>query len=126
MSQLEQIVESLSQLKVLDLAKLKTLLEEKWGVTAAVAVAAGPAAGAGAAAAVESTEFEVTLAEAPADKKIGVIKAIRELTSMTLKDAKDMVDGAPKVVKEKASKAEADEMSKKLEAAGAKVKIRGL
>lgn len=125
---LEDIVEKLSQLTVVDVAKLKTMLEEKWGVKAAVAVAGAGAAAAGGApaAAAESTEFEVTLAEAPADKKIGVIKAIRELTSLSLKDAKDMVDGAPKVVKEKVSKAEADDMAKKLEAAGAKVKIRGL
>jgi large subunit ribosomal protein L7/L12 len=124
--QLEEIVEKLSNLTVVDMAKLKTMLEDKWGVKAAVGVAA-PAAGAGAApAAAESTEFEVTLAEAPADKKIGIIKVIRELTSLGLKEAKDMVDAAPKVVKEKVSKAEADEMVKKLEAAGAKAKVRGL
>jgi large subunit ribosomal protein L7/L12 len=121
---LDTIVETLSQLTVIDLSKLKTRLEDKWGVkaaAAAVAVAA-PAAGAAPAAASESTEFEVTLAEAPADKKIG----IREATQLGLKEAKDMVDAAPKVVKEKCAKAEADDLSKKLEAAGAKVKVRGL
>jgi large subunit ribosomal protein L7/L12 len=125
---LDTIVETLSQLTVIDLSKLKTRLEDKWGVkaaAAAVAVAA-PAAGAAPAAASESTEFEVTLAEAPADKKIGIIKVIREATQLGLKEAKDMVDAAPKVVKEKCAKAEADDLSKKLEAAGAKVKVRGL
>jgi large subunit ribosomal protein L7/L12 len=125
---LEQIVETLSQLTVIDLSKLKTRLEDKWGVkaaAAAVAVAAPAAAGA-APAASESTEFEVTLAEAPADKKIGIIKVVREATNLGLKEAKEMVDAAPKVVKEKASKAEADELVKKLEAAGAKAKVRGL
>jgi large subunit ribosomal protein L7/L12 len=128
--QLEEIVESLSNLKVVDLAKLKKMLEEKWGVTAAapVAIAAAPAAGGGAApaAAAESTEFQVTLAEAPADKKIGVIKAVREITGLGLKEAKDIVEACPKVIKETAPKAEAEEIVKKLEAAGAKATLKGL
>jgi large subunit ribosomal protein L7/L12 len=124
----EQLVEQLSQLTVLEMSELKTLLEEKWGVKAAAAApvfAAAPAA-AGAAAAAESTDFQVTLTEAPADKKIGIIKVVREITSLGLKEAKDLVDGAPKVLKESAPKAEADDIKKKLEAAGAKVALKGL
>lgn len=128
---LDEIVEKLSNLKVADLAKLKKLLEEKWDVTAAapaaVAVAAAPAAGEGAAeAASESTEFEVTLTESPADKKIGVIKVVREVTGLGLKEAKEIVEGAPKVLKESAPKSEAEEILKKLEAAGAKATMKGL
>lgn len=125
----EDLVEALSQLSVLEMAELKTMLEDKWGVkaaAAAVAVAAAPAAGAAASAAVESTDFEVTLAEAPADKKIGVIKVVREITGLGLKEAKDLVESAPKVIKETAPKAEADEIKKKLETAGAKVALKGL
>lgn len=124
----EQLVEELSQLTVLEMAELKAALEEKWGVkaaAAAVAVAAAPAAGAPAAAA-ESTDFQVTLAESPADKKIGVIKVVRELTGLGLKEAKDLVEAAPKVLKESAPKAEAEDIKKKLEAAGAKVVLKGL
>jgi large subunit ribosomal protein L7/L12 len=128
--QLDELVEKLSNLKVGDLAKLKKLLEEKWDVTAAapaaVAVAAPTAGGAGAAPAAESTEFKVTLNEVPADKKIGVIKVVREITGLGLKEAKEMVEGAPKVIKESAPKAEAEEMAKKLETAGAKVTVKGL
>jgi large subunit ribosomal protein L7/L12 len=125
----EQLVESLSQLSVLDMAKLKTALEEKWGVKAAAAapmMMAAPAAGAGAAAATESTEFKVTLEASPDDKKIGVIKAVREITQLGLKEAKDMVDGAPKVLKETCPKAEADEIAKKITTAGGKVTVKGL
>lgn len=124
----EDLVNTLSELSVLEMAELKTMLEEKWGVkaaAAAVAVAA-PAAGAAPAAAAESADFQVTLADSPADKKIGVIKVVREITGLGLKEAKELVDGAPKVVKETAPKAEAEEIKKKLEAAGAKVTLKGL
>ncbi|MBA3237274.1 MAG: 50S ribosomal protein L7/L12 [Parachlamydiaceae bacterium] len=121
----DKLVDDLSQLTVLEMAELKTLLEDKWGVKAAAAAPAFAAAPA-AAAASESTEFQVTLTEAPADKKIGVIKAVREITQLGLKEAKDLVDGAPKVIKESAPKAEAEEIKKKLETAGAKVTLKGL
>ena len=123
----EQVVDFLSKMSVLDLAALTKELEDKWGVKAApVAVAAvgAPAAGGGAAAAAaEQTEFTVTLKEAGGNK-IGVIKAVREVTNLGLKEAKDLVDGAPKMVKEGISKADADAMKKKLEEAGAKVEIK--
>jgi large subunit ribosomal protein L7/L12 len=123
----EQVVDFLSKMSVMDLAALTKELEDKWGVKAApVAVAAAgvPAAGAGAAAAaVEQTEFTVTLKEVGA-KKIEVIKVVRELTQLGLKEAKDLVDGAPKAVKEGVSKADAETMKKKLEEAGAKVEIK--
>lgn len=126
---IEQLVDMLSHLSVLDMAKLKTALEDKWGVKAAAAapmmMAAAPAAGA-APAAQESTEFKITLEETPADKKIGVIKIVREVTGLGLKEAKDMVDGAPKVLKETSPKAEAEEISKKIAAAGGKVTMKGL
>jgi large subunit ribosomal protein L7/L12 len=125
---LEQFVEDLSALSVLDMSKLKTLLEAKWGVKAAAAapvMAAAPAAGAAPAAA-ESTEFEVTLQKSPDDKKIGVIKAVREVTGLGLKEAKDLVDGAPKVLKPSCNKAEADEISKKITAGGGQVTVKGL
>jgi large subunit ribosomal protein L7/L12 len=126
---IDELVETLSQLSVLDMAKLKTALENKWGVKAAAAapavIAAAPAA-AGAAAASESTEFKVVLDEAPADKKIGIIKVVREITGLGLKEAKDLVEGAPKTIKESAPKAEAEEMSKKIVAAGGKVSLKGL
>ncbi len=123
----EELVKALSELSVLEMAELKTALEEKWGVKAAaasVAVAAAPAAAA--APATESTDFQITLSDAPADKKIGIIKVVRELTGLGLKEAKELVDGAPKVVKETAPKAEAEDTKKKLEAAGAKVTLKGL
>lgn len=127
---IEQLVESLSQLSVLDMAKLKTALEEKWGVKAAAAapmMVAAPAAGAAAAAPVaESTEFKVTLDSSPDDKKIGVIKVVREITGLGLKEAKELVDNAPKVLKESCPKAEADEIAKKISAAGGKVTVKGL
>ena len=104
----------------MEVAELTKMLEEKWGVTAAVAVAAAPAAGA--AAAEEKTEFKVIL-EAAGDSKINVIKEIRAITGLGLKEAKDLVDGAPKTVKESASKEEAESIKAKLEAAGAKVKF---
>jgi large subunit ribosomal protein L7/L12 len=118
---LEKIVEELSTLSAIEVANLAKLLEEKWGVTAAVAVAATP--GATAADAVEEqTEFTVTL-EAAGDSKINVIKEVRAITGLGLKEAKDLVDGAPKVVKESIKKEEADAIKAKLEAAGAKVKL---
>jgi large subunit ribosomal protein L7/L12 len=125
----EDLIEALSQLTVLEMAELKTALEDKWGVKAAaapVAVAAAPAAGAATAAVVESTDYQVTLAEAPADKKIGIIKVVREITGLGLKEAKDLVEAAPKVLKESAPKAEAEDIKKKLEAAGAKAALKGL
>lgn len=125
---LDQIVDDLSALSVLDMSKLKTMLEDKWGVKAAAAapmMMAAPAAGAAPAAA-ESTEFEVTLQKSPDDKKIGVIKAVREVTGLGLKEAKDLVDGAPKVLKPTCNKAEADEISKKIAAGGGQVTVKGL
>src|ERR687892_2649078 len=127
MADLNTIVESLSALTVMEASELVKKLEEKWGVSAAsVAVAAGPAAGGGAAAAApaeEKTEFTVVLAAAGANK-INVIKEIREVTSLGLKEAKDLVDGAPKPVKEGVSKADADAVLKKLVDAGAKAEIK--
>lgn len=129
-NKLDDLVNALSELSVIDMAKLKSALEDKWGVkaaAAAVAVAAPAAAGAApAAAASESTDFQITLADAPADKKIGIIKVVREATGLGLKEAKELVDSAPKVVKETSPKAEAEEIKKKLEAAGAKVTLKGL
>jgi len=126
----EDLVEELSKLSVLEMSELKTALEEKWGVKAAAAVAAAPAGGGAAApaaaAASESTDFQITLTEAAADKKIGIIKVVREITGLGLKEAKDLVDGAPKVLKETCPKAEAEDFKKKLEAAGAKVALKGL
>lgn len=127
-AQIQELVEKLSQLSVLDMAKLKTALEDTWGVKAAVAVAAAaPAAAAAEAPVSESTEFMVTLeAPVPDDKKIGVIKAVREVTGLGLKEAKEMVEGAPKMLKASAPKAEADEIAKKISAAGGKVSLKGL
>jgi large subunit ribosomal protein L7/L12 len=125
MANLEKIVEDLSALTVLEAAELAKLLEEKWGVSAAaaVAVAAAPAAGGGAAAAVEEkTEFNVILASA-GDKKIEVIKEVRGITGLGLKEAKDLVEGAPKPVKEGASKEEAEKIKAILEKVGAKVEL---
>ena len=126
MSKLEKIVEELSTLTVMEAAELSKMLEEKWGVSAAapVAVAAAAAPGAGAAAAAaEKTEFSVVL-EAAGDKKINVIKVVRELTGLGLKEAKDLVEGAPKEVKADVPKATAEEWKKKLEAEGAKVALK--
>ena len=121
----EQVVDFLSKMSVMDMATLKTELEEKWGVKAAVAAAAGPAmAAAGAAApAAEQSEFTVILTDAGANK-IGVIKAVREVTNLGLKEAKDLVDGAPKTVKEGVNKADAETIKKKLTEAGAKVDVK--
>jgi large subunit ribosomal protein L7/L12 len=123
----DQVVDYLSNLPVIQIAELIKTLEEKWGVKAApVAVAAAPGAGGGAAAAApaeEKTEFTVELKEAGA-KKIEVIKVVREITGLGLKEAKDLVEAAPKSLKEGVSKAEADEMKKKLEDAGAKVELK--
>ena len=124
---IQEIVGSLSKLSVLEVVELTQALEKEWGVTAAapVAVAAGPAAGAAAAApAEEKTEFTVILKEYPADKKVGVIKVVRELTGLGLKEAKDLVEGVPGTVKEGVNKADSDNMKKKLEEAGAKVEIK--
>lgn len=115
----DQILDAIASMTVLEASELVKAMEEKFGVTAAVAVAAGPAAGA-AAAAEEQTEFTVSLDSFDATKKIPVIKVIRELTGLGLGDAKALVEGAPKVVKEGVSKADADEMIKKIEAAGGK------
>ena len=123
----EQVVDFLSKMSVMDMAALKTELEEKWGVKAAVAsVAAGAApAGGGAAAApaAEQTEFTIILTNADANK-INIIKTVREVTNLGLKEAKDLVDGAPKTVKEGVSKADADTIKKKLTEAGAKVDVK--
>ena len=125
MADLEKIAENLSELTVMEAASLVKMLEEKWGVSAAapVAIAAGAVAGAGAAAEEEQTEFEVVLTEVGA-KKINVIKVVREVTSLGLKEAKDLVDGAPKTVKEGVTKEEAEEAKKKFEAVGAKVELK--
>ncbi|MGE3148997.1 MAG: 50S ribosomal protein L7/L12 [Pseudorhodoplanes sp.] len=125
MADLQKIVDDLSSLTVLEAADLAKMLEEKWGVSAAaaVAVAAGPAAGGGAAPAEEKTEFTVVLASA-GDKKIEVIKEVRALTGLGLKEAKDLVEGAPKNVKEGVAKDEAEKMKATLEKAGAKVELK--
>ncbi|MCL1971491.1 MAG: 50S ribosomal protein L7/L12 [Endomicrobia bacterium] len=123
----DQLIEAISGMSVLELSELVKALEEKFGVSAAapVAVAAAPAAGAtaGGAAAEEKTEFNVVLTNAGANK-INVIKVVRELTGLGLKEAKDLVDGAPKTVKENVAKAEAEEMKKKLAEAGATVELK--
>jgi large subunit ribosomal protein L7/L12 len=125
MADLAKIVEDLSSLTVLEAAELSKMLEEKWGVSAAAPVAVAAAAGGGAAAAPaeEKTEFTVVLAAA-GDKKIEVIKEVRAITGLGLKEAKDLVEGAPKTVKEGVNKKDADDMKKKLEAAGAKVELK--
>ena len=125
----EELVQQLSQLTVLELSELKKQLEDHWGVKASAPVAAmafAPAAGAAAPAAEESTDFKVTLDEAPADKKIAIIKVVREVTGLGLKEAKDLVEACPKVLKETAPKAEAEDIKKKLAEAGAKVSLKGL
>jgi large subunit ribosomal protein L7/L12 len=127
MANLQQLVDELSKLTVLEAAELSKLLEEKWGVSAAapVAVAAAPGAAAGGAApaAAEKTEFTVVLASA-GDKKINVIKEVRAITGLGLKEAKDLVEGAPKEVKSDVSKDEAEKIKKQLEDAGAKVELK--
>ncbi|MEQ8390578.1 50S ribosomal protein L7/L12 [Thalassospira sp.] len=123
MADLNQIVEDLSALTVLEAAELSKLLEEKWGVSAAAPVAVAAAGGVAAAAAEEQTEFDVILTAA-GEKKINVIKEVRGITGLGLKEAKDLVEGAPKAVKEGASKDEAAEIKKKLEEAGATVELK--
>jgi large subunit ribosomal protein L7/L12 len=126
MSKLEKIVEDLSSLTVLEASELATMLEEKWGVSAAAPVAMAAAAGGGdtAAAAEEKTEFDVILTDG-GDKKINVIKAVREVVpGLGLKEAKELVESAPKAIKEGVSKDEAEELKKKFEEAGAKVEIK--
>ena len=125
MADLEAIAQNLSSLTVMEAAELVKKLEEEWGVSAAapVAVAAAGAVGAGAEAAEEQTEFEVILKEIGA-KKINVIKAVREVTSLGLKEAKDLVESAPKAIREGVTKEEADEMKKKFEAVGATIEIK--
>jgi large subunit ribosomal protein L7/L12 len=128
MANVEQIAEELDKLTLLEAAQLSKMLQEKWGVSAAapVAMAAMPGAGGGgggAAATEEKTEFDVMLMAA-GEKKIQVIKVVRELTGLGLKEAKDLVDGAPKAVKEKVTKAESDDMKKRLEEQGATVQIK--
>ncbi len=120
-----EILEAISGMTVLELSELIKEMEEKFGVSAAAAVAAAPAAGGGAAAPVaeEKTEFDVVLLEAGANK-VSVIKAVREITGLGLKEAKDLVDGAPKAVKEAIAKADAEAAKKKLEEAGAKVEVK--
>ena len=125
MADLNKIVEDLSSLTVLEAAELSKLLEEKWGVSAAapVAVAAAPAAGGEEAAAEEKTEFDIELSESGSNK-IAVIKEVRTITGLGLKEAKDLVEGAPKPLKQGVKKEEAEEMKKSLEAAGAKVALK--
>ena len=129
MANIEQIADELGKLTVLEASQLSKLLQEQWGVSAAapMAVAAMPgaagAAAGGVAAAEEKTEFDVILGAA-GEKKIQVIKVVRELTGLGLKEAKDLVDGAPKAVKEKVTKAEAEDMKKKLEEQGATVQVK--
>jgi len=124
MANLEKLVEELSALTVLEAAELSKLLEDKWGVSAAAPVAVAAAPGAAAAPAAEAKdEFTVMLAAA-GDKKINVIKAVREITGLGLKEAKDLVEGAPKAVKEGVPKADAEKLKAKLEAEGAKVELK--
>jgi len=123
MADLNKIIDDLSSLTVVEAAELSKQLEEKWGVTAATAVAAAPTAAADAAPAEEKDEFTIMLTAA-GDKKINVIKEVRACTSLGLKEAKDLVEGAPKEVKSGVNKKEAEEIKKKLEAAGAKVELK--
>jgi large subunit ribosomal protein L7/L12 len=125
----DEILDAISKMTVLEVVELISDMEKKFGVTAAapVALAAGPAAGGAAAAAApaeEQTEFAVTLKEYPADKKVTVIKVIREITGLGLKEAKDLVEGVPSLVKEGVAKADVEAMKKKLEEAGAKVEVK--
>ena len=123
MADLNKIIDELSTLTVVEAAELSKQLEEKWGVTAAAPVAAAPAGGAAAPAGEEKSEFSIFLASA-GDKKINVIKEVRAATSLGLKEAKDLVEGAPKEVKTGVPKKEAEEIKTKLEAAGAKVELK--
>ena len=123
MADLNKIIDELSTLTVVEAAELSKQLEEKWGVTAAAPVAAAPAGGAAAPAGEEKSEFSIFLAAA-GDKKINVIKEVRAITGLGLKEAKDLVEAAPKEIKAGVAKKEADEFKKKLEAAGAKVELK--
>ena len=123
MADLNKIIDELSSLTVVEAAELSKQLEEKWGVTATAAVAAPPAAAGGAEPAEEKSEFTIVLTSA-GDKKINVIKEIRAVTTLGLKEAKDLVEGAPKEVKSDVNKKEAEEIKAKLEAAGAKVELK--
>ena len=123
MADLNKIIEELSSLTVVEAAELSKQLEEKWGVTAAAPVAAAPAGGASAPAGEEKSEFSIFLASA-GDKKINVIKEVRAITGLGLKEAKDLVEAAPKEVKGGVAKKDAEEFKKKLEAAGAKVELK--
>jgi len=122
----EQILEAISAMTIMEVVDLVKMMEDKFGVTAAapVAVAAGAAGGAAAPAAEEQTEFTVTLKAYPAEKKVGVIKVIREITGLGLKEAKDLVEGAPSTVKEAVSKADAEKIKKQLEDGGATVEVK--
>jgi large subunit ribosomal protein L7/L12 len=122
----EQILEAISNMTIMEVVDLVKMMEDKFGVTAAapVAVAAAAAGGAAAPAAEEQTEFTVTLKAYPADKKVGVIKVIREITGLGLKEAKDLVEGAPSTVKEGVSKADAEKFKKQLEDGGAQVEVK--
>jgi large subunit ribosomal protein L7/L12 len=123
MANITKIADELSALTVMEAAELSKLLEEKWGVSAAAPVAAAPVAAAAGEAVTEKTEFDVILASS-GDKKIEVIKVVRALTNLGLKEAKDLVDAAPSSLKQGVSKAEADDIKAKLEAAGAKVEVK--
>ena len=123
MADLDKIIDELSALTVIEAAELAKKLEEKWGVSAAAPVAVAAAGAAGGAAAEEKTEFNVVLTDAGANK-IAVIKEVRGITGLGLKEAKDLVEGAPQTVKENVAKADAEEMKKKLEEAGAKVELK--
>ncbi|MEM8728144.1 MAG: 50S ribosomal protein L7/L12 [Chlamydiota bacterium] len=127
---IEKLVDALSELSVLNLSKLKKALEEKWDVKAAAGgpmmMAVSPAPSDGEAAAEEATDFQITLEESPTDKKIAVIKIVREVTGLGLKEAKELVEGVPKVLKESSPKAEAEEIKKKLTDIGAKVALKGV
>ena len=123
MADLNKIIDDLSSLTVVEAAELSKQLEEKWGVTAAAAVAPAPAAAGGASPAEEKDEFTIMLTAA-GDKKINVIKEVRAITTLGLKEAKDLVEGAPKEVKTGVNKKEAEEIKQKLEAAGAKVELK--
>ncbi|MFZ2507393.1 MAG: 50S ribosomal protein L7/L12 [Steroidobacteraceae bacterium] len=120
----EQILESISNMTIMEVVDLVKMMEEKFGVTAAMPVVAAAAAGAAAPAAEEQTEFTVTMKAYPAEKKVTVIKVIREITGLGLKEAKDLVEGAPSQVKESVSKADAEKIKKQLEDAGATVEVK--
>ena len=127
-NKVENLVEELSKLTVLEMSSLKTALEDKWGVKAAAAMMAAPAAAAAPAvdAAAEATDFQVILEKVADDKKISAIKVVREITGLGLKEAKELVESAPKALKESSPKAEAEELKKKIEAAGCKATLKPL